>query len=107
MKAVATREQQWISGFGTPHILDHPNRILPGQGDRQDHIDFLSAYESFILVLLSDSHDENRPVLWHPDLHASNIFAQPVEEGEMLAALPLSVSSIIDWQGAWIGPAFI
>ena len=107
MTAVATRELQWIAGFGTPHIHDHPNRILPGQGNRQDHIDCLSAYECLIPMLLSDSHDENRPVLWHPDLHASNIFVQPVEEGKMLAAISLSVSSIIDWQGTWIGPAFL
>ena len=91
----------------TLRYTTYPNRIFPGQGDPEEHISWLSTYESFTLMLLSDSHDGNRPFLWHSNLHASNIFVQPVEEGKTLAAIPLLVSSIIDWQGAWIGPALL
>ena len=90
MKAVVTRMDC------TLRYTTYPNRIFPGQGDPEEHISWLSTYESFTLMLLSDSLDENRPFLWHSNLHASNIFVQPVEEGKTLTAIPLLVSSIID-----------
>lgn len=38
------------------------------------------------------------PVLWHPDLHAGNIFVDPQN--------PARIMSIIDWQGAHVAPFF-
>ncbi|KAJ7641411.1 kinase-like domain-containing protein [Roridomyces roridus] len=38
-------------------------------------------------------------IIWHPDLNMGNIFVSP-EDG-------YKVVSIIDWQGAWAGPAFL
>ncbi|KAF2150526.1 hypothetical protein K461DRAFT_269966 [Myriangium duriaei CBS 260.36] len=40
-----------------------------------------------------------RPILWHPDLHARNIFVD--------AENPTVVTGIIDWQSASIEPAFV
>lgn len=108
MKAVASREREWIARFGTPHILDDPNRVLPGQGNREDHTNWLSLYITLIPALIPPLQEQKRPVLWHPDLHASNIFIRSSEkEGKISPAIPLMPSSIIDWQGAWIGPAFL
>jgi len=107
MKAVASREQEWITRFGTSHILDDPNRMLPGQGNHQDHISWLSVYTTLVPTLVPPLQEQKRPVLWHPDLHASNIFIRPSEEGKISPTIPISLSSIIDWQGAWIGPAFL
>ncbi|KAL4071198.1 hypothetical protein V8B97DRAFT_2047223 [Scleroderma yunnanense] len=107
MEAVASREQEWIARFGTPHIFDHPNRVLPGQGNREDHISCLSMFATLIPILIPPLQEQKKPVLWHPDLHASNIFIRPSEEGKISPAIPISLSSIINWQGAWIGPAFL
>ncbi|KAH7930175.1 hypothetical protein BV22DRAFT_1028686 [Leucogyrophana mollusca] len=108
MTAVARREQEWISSFGTPHFLDDPNRILPGQGNRDDHVAVLSLYTTLVPIITPPLHEQVRPVMWHPDLHASNIFVKHSKElSKNSPALPLAVSSIIDWQGTWIGPAFL
>ncbi|KAF9232906.1 hypothetical protein BU15DRAFT_90536 [Melanogaster broomeanus] len=108
MTAVARREQEWISRFGTLHILDDPNRVLPGQGTRDDHVAWLSVYTTLISILIPPDHKQTRPVMWHPDLHASNIFVNYSEvQGKIVPTVPLTVSSIIDWQGSWVGPAFL
>ncbi|KIJ60544.1 hypothetical protein HYDPIDRAFT_98464, partial [Hydnomerulius pinastri MD-312] len=108
MRAVACREQEWISRFGTPHILDDPNRVLPGQGNREDHVTLLSEYTTLVPILIPPHREQTRPVMWHPDLHASNVFVKQCEgQGKISPATPLAVSSIIDWQGVWIGPAFL
>ena len=107
MKAVASRESEWIARFGTPNILDDPNRVLPGQGNREDHISSLSLYATLIPFLVPPLQEQKRPVLWHSDLHGSNIFIRPSEEGKVSPSIPISLTSIIDWQGSWIGPAFL
>ena len=52
--------------------------------------------------------DQVMPMLWHPNLHASNLFLL-VKELTGVLKPPFTISSIIDWQGqgAWIGPAFL
>ncbi|EGN99489.1 hypothetical protein SERLA73DRAFT_182452 [Serpula lacrymans var. lacrymans S7.3] len=108
MTAVARREQDWIHSFSTLHILDDPNRILPGQGSRDDHVALLSVFTTLVPILVPCLHEQARPVMWHPDLHASNIFVEYSEEqGTISPTIPLTISSIIDWQGTWIGPAFL
>ncbi|KAH7914064.1 hypothetical protein BJ138DRAFT_1144560 [Hygrophoropsis aurantiaca] len=108
MTAVASREQAWISRFGTPHILDDPNRVLPDQGDRADHVSCLSLYTTYVPFLVPAEPEHTRPIMWHPDLHASNIFIAGSESGkEATIAEPLVLSAIIDWQGTCIGPAFL
>lgn len=57
-------EQEWISRFGISHILDDPNRVLPGQGNHKDHISWLSVH----VTLIPPSREQKRPDLWHPDL---------------------------------------
>ncbi|KAF9230462.1 kinase-like domain-containing protein, partial [Melanogaster broomeanus] len=108
MTAVARREQEWISRFGTAHILDDPNRVLPGQGTRDDHIDWLSTYTTLVPILVPPHREQKRPVMWHPDLHAGNIFVTHSKaKRKITPTVPLTVSSIIDWQGTCVGPAFL
>ncbi|KIJ14019.1 hypothetical protein PAXINDRAFT_79920 [Paxillus involutus ATCC 200175] len=108
MTAAARREQEWIRDFGTSHILDDPDRVLPGQGTREDHVEFLSAYITLAPLLIPPLHEQVMPVMWHHDLHASNIFVEYSEEqGKISPKIPLSISSVIDWQGTCVGPAFL
>ncbi|KAF9239693.1 kinase-like domain-containing protein [Melanogaster broomeanus] len=108
MTAVARREQEWISHFGTAHILDDPNRVLPGQGTRDDHIEWLSTYTILVPILVPPDREQKRPVMWHPDLHAGNIFVTHSNiQGKITPTIPLALSSIIDWQGTCVGPAFL
>jgi hypothetical protein len=65
-------------------------------------------YYKYILPYLVP--DDGRYVgghLWHPDLHAANLFVVPsgpaTEDGKIQA----NITSFIDWQGAWVGPAFL
>jgi hypothetical protein len=43
--------------------------------------------------------DASKPLLFHPDLHARNLFVDPDD--------PTKILSIIDWQSTAIEPAFI
>ncbi|KAF8834547.1 hypothetical protein BDN67DRAFT_992640 [Paxillus ammoniavirescens] len=101
MTASARREQEWLRRFGTSHILDDPDRVLPGQGTREDHVAFLSAYITLAPFLIPPLREQVMPVMWHLDLHASDIF------GTISPKIPLSISSVIGWQGTCIGPAFL
>ncbi|KAF9243407.1 kinase-like domain-containing protein [Melanogaster broomeanus] len=108
MTAVARREQEWISRFGTAHFLDDPNRVLPGQGTRDDHIEWLSTYTTLVPILVPPHREQKRPVMWHPDLHAGNIFVTHSKgKRKITPTIPLTISSIIDWQGTCVGPAFL
>lgn len=72
----------------------------PYQGLPQEHRDMLTTARS-ILQAISTSpsvQKASKPLLYHPDLHARNIF---VSEHD-----PTIVTNIIDWQGTSIEPAF-
>jgi Phosphotransferase enzyme family len=59
----------------------------------------ISLYKKFLQItpyLLPNQVELIRPTLWHWDIHAPNIF---VDGGR--------VSSLIDWQTAWLGPLFL
>lgn len=71
------------------------------QTDRQespdDHIRALNEYITIAQPLLPSISNKHalQAILWHPDLHTGNIFV----DGN-------KISSIIDWQGCPVRPAF-
>ncbi|GIZ48249.1 hypothetical protein CKM354_001131700 [Cercospora kikuchii] len=74
-------------------VADHERRIR--------HIELLDALEA-TLSRLARSHavkDASGATLFHPDLHARNIFVDSADHTK--------VTSIIDWQSAAIEPAFV
>jgi aminoglycoside phosphotransferase (APT) family kinase protein len=59
------------------------------------HMDLYKRYMSVAEYLLPEG-DQSRPTLWHYDIHLPNVF---VHKGR--------ITSLIDWQGTWIGPLFL
>ncbi|KDR69152.1 hypothetical protein GALMADRAFT_256362 [Galerina marginata CBS 339.88] len=104
---VATREQTWIDRYAKPHIHDDFLCGLPLQGKRDDHIELLEYYKYMLPYLVPEDSRYLHGHLWHPDLHAANLFVTPsgpTTEDEKVQA---NITSCIDWQGAWVGPAFL
>lgn len=86
---MASREKEWISQFATAHILDDPYRVLPSQGDRHEHIGLLSVYKDLNSILVPLQAELTTPTLWHPDIHASNLFVLPNKKDGGLFTPPL------------------
>ncbi|KAG6906627.1 hypothetical protein DXG01_012872 [Tephrocybe rancida] len=107
MYDVAMREQSWIDRHAKPHLADHFLCGLPFQGQRDDHIEALEYYKYVVTCLVPSERRYLHGYLWHPDLHAGNLFVSasgpPAHDGK----LRLNITSCIDWQGAWVGPAFL
>lgn len=70
------------------------------QGSREEHRRLLIAGRSILREMSASSTLQNAatPLLFHPDLHARNIFVSKHD--------PTIVTDIIDWQGASVEPAF-
>ena len=104
---VAKREQTWIDRYAKPHIHDSFLCGLPLQGKQDDHIELLEYYKYILPYLVPDDSRYLGGHLWHPDLHAANLFVVPsgtvTEDGKVQA----NITSCINWQGAWVGPAFL
>ncbi|KAJ7090561.1 kinase-like domain-containing protein [Mycena crocata] len=99
LHAIAAREEAWIASHAKPHIHDDPFRAVVGPQLQDEHLSVLSQYRSVIPALVPADEKALTSVLWHPDLNPGNIFVSPKED--------FRVVSIIDWQGAWAGPAYL
>ncbi|RDB27007.1 Altered inheritance of mitochondria protein 9, mitochondrial [Hypsizygus marmoreus] len=104
---IATREQKWIDLCAKPSIHDDHLCGLPLQGKQDDHIELLQHYKDLIPFLVPKNHKYLSGHLWHPDLHRGNIFVNRADAPDETTGPAYEVSSIIDWQNAWIGPAFL
>lgn len=63
----------------------------------QAHIEMLQRLLSIVPDVVPNDPEITSSRLWHPDFHSGNIFVD--KNG--------NIESIIDWQGAWLGPVFI
>ncbi|KIY48787.1 hypothetical protein FISHEDRAFT_73299 [Fistulina hepatica ATCC 64428] len=99
---IVEREQFWISVFATPSLNDNYLCILPGQGKTDDHLRALNHFTALIPYIVPRQPAHLAGHLWHPDLHANNVLVAPSD-----APGGFSVTSVIDWQCSWVGPAFI
>ena len=107
MVDVALREQTWIDLYAKPHIHDDFLCGLPLQGKQDDHIEMLEYYKSIVPYLVPEDSRYLHGHLWHPDLHASNLFVVPSGPATEGGKIQANITSCIDWQGAWVGPAFL
>lgn len=99
LKSLARCEIDWLSEHASGNgELCHP--FLHASSDQQSpqaHINLLEKFVSVIPLITPKDEEIVSARLWHPDFHAGNIFVNKAGK----------ITSIIDWQGAWIGPIFI
>ncbi|KAF9036378.1 kinase-like domain-containing protein [Panaeolus papilionaceus] len=107
MVDVALREQQWIDQYAKPHLHDDFLCCLPHQGKLDDHIELLEYYKHVLSLLVPSDPQHLSGHLWHPDLHASNLLVTPSGTTSSDGKIQVDITSCIDWQGAWVGPAFL
>ncbi|KAF2728298.1 hypothetical protein EJ04DRAFT_546854 [Polyplosphaeria fusca] len=89
LKSLAGCEVDWLSKYASGNVND--------QRSPQAHIDLLEKFISIIPLITPKEDEIVSARLWHPDFHAGNIF---IDKTGM-------ITSLIDWQGALIGPIFI
>jgi hypothetical protein len=67
----------------------------------EEHLQLLETSEKTLDVIRDTTavQEASKPLLFHPDSHARNIFVDPND--------PTKILSIIDWQSTVIEPAFI
>lgn len=98
--ANARRERESIDRLGKPPRLEG---LFNGPGQYQSSksakIKALQCYFKVAKYLLPKNKATHSPVLWHPDLHADNIFVDPEDQKK--------ITGIIDWQAAHIAPMFL
>ncbi|KAF8810649.1 hypothetical protein BYT27DRAFT_7185778 [Phlegmacium glaucopus] len=107
MVDVVVREQTWIDRYVKPHLYDDFLCGLPLQGKQDDHIEVLEYYKYLLPRLVPQNSRYLHGHLWHPDLHSGNLFVIPSDSTAQDGKVQLNITSCIDWQGAWVGPAFL
>ncbi|GJJ12970.1 hypothetical protein Clacol_007217 [Clathrus columnatus] len=103
---VALREQYWIYRHAKPSLTDDFLCGIPTQGKQDDHIEILERYKSLLQYLVPKERLYLHGHLWHPHLSTSNLFVVPskvTQDGK----IQVNITSCINWQGAWVGPAFL
>ncbi|KAG6379580.1 kinase-like domain-containing protein [Boletus reticuloceps] len=98
VRAIVDIEKEWLSTFAVPRKRGDPFR-RPGSDNVPDaHARLLDDFLAVLpIVLPSDAICA--PVLWHMDLHASNILVPRKGSSEILG--------LLDWQGTTIRPLFL
>ncbi|GAB1217885.1 hypothetical protein ATERTT37_007128 [Aspergillus terreus] len=88
---------QMFSTFpGQQGLFYGPRQYQP----RADHKrKTLQHYMKALPFLLPKDEEVSKPVLWHPDLHADNIFVNPNN--------PTEIVSVLDWQAVNLSPLFL
>jgi hypothetical protein len=99
LQSLARREIDWIKAYGDPkRAINYPFQFTSAdQHSAEAHIACLRKFISAIPHIIPKDPELCPPRFWHPFLHAGNIY---VDE-------QCRISSIVDWQGAWIAPPFI
>jgi len=63
------------------------------------HLETLDQLHSLIPLIVPPHPEINRSVLWHTDLHGSNVMVENTEH-------PSAIADIIDWQFMMVAPLF-
>lgn len=98
IKGIVNIEKQWLSKFAVPYKPGDRFRRSDSESAPDAHIRLLDNFLAVIPTILPPD-ELSAPVLWHNDLHASNIFVSP--EG------PPDILGLIDWQGISVRPLFL
>lgn len=94
--AIVNRETAWMEEFAVPKSPGDPLYVSHAQSSPDAHIALLQKLLKATPFLIPQDPGMIASTLWHSDIHASNIF---VSKGR--------ISSLIDWQAAWMGPFFL
>lgn len=94
--SVGRREMAWIQHFAVPKATDDPLCVSTAQNNPEIHVELLEKFLKVAPYLLDIDKQLVRSIIWHADLHSSNLFI----EGNR-------ITSVIDWQGVWTGPLFL
>ncbi|KAL8970320.1 MAG: hypothetical protein Q9197_003870 [Variospora fuerteventurae] len=99
LRALAAREERCIEQLGiTSHqlgLFGGPDSYKPTSASK---ISVLEDYSKIAGYLVPNNVATHSPVLWHGDLHMSNIFVDPDD--------PTKITGLIDWQATNIAPLF-
>ncbi|KAF8122597.1 kinase-like domain-containing protein [Boletus edulis] len=98
VRAIVDIEKAWLSTFAVPRERGDPFRRPGSDNDPDAHARLLDDFLAVLpIVLPSDAICA--PVLWHMDLHASNILVPRQGSSGILG--------LLDWQGTTIRPLFL
>jgi hypothetical protein len=99
LRSIAEREINWIKTYShrNPQCSNGWLYTSTEQTSPEAHISSLSRFRSAVPDIVPRDHDLSSSRFWHPDFHTGNIYVD--DQGK--------ISSIIDWQGAWMSPLFI
>ncbi|KLO09777.1 hypothetical protein SCHPADRAFT_808487, partial [Schizopora paradoxa] len=89
-------EQEWLQHFAQPRRPEDPTYRSAENNDPQQHIEALEKCLKAMPHVIPQQLAW--PAIWHPDLHKGNIFVSK--------DAPHTLSGLIDWQFAGIGPFF-
>ena len=98
IKAIVDIEKQWLATFAVPRNSRDLFRRSDSENVPDAHIRLLDDFLAIIPSVLPPD-ELCAPVLWHTDLHASNIFVPPEGSPDILG--------LIDWQGISVRPLFL
>ncbi|KAL3475575.1 kinase-like domain-containing protein [Aspergillus californicus] len=94
--SVGRREIAWIKRYAAQRATDDSPYASASQRSPEAHIQLLEKFLEIAPHLVDIDKCFLRSVIWHGDLHSSNLF---VDDNH--------ISSVIDWQGVWAGPLFL
>ncbi|OJJ65712.1 hypothetical protein ASPBRDRAFT_139524 [Aspergillus brasiliensis CBS 101740] len=94
--SVGRREIAWIKRYAAAKATDDSPYASASQRSPEAHIQLLEKFLEIAPHLVDIDKCFLRSVIWHGDLHSSNLF---VDNNH--------ISSVIDWQGVWAGPLFL
>ncbi|KAF2746697.1 hypothetical protein M011DRAFT_477924 [Sporormia fimetaria CBS 119925] len=77
-------------------LFNGPNQYRPTKSLK---LAVIHDYLKVATQILPKDTSLTKPTLWHPDLHAGNIFVDPAQ--------PTKILNIIDWQAVNISPLFL
>jgi hypothetical protein len=107
MVNTVVREQTWIYLYAKAHLHNDSLCGLPIQGKQDDHIEALEYYKYFLPYLVPNERRYLHDHLWHSELLAGKVFGIPSGSTGRNGKIQVNIISCLDWQGAWIGPAFL
>jgi Phosphotransferase enzyme family len=104
LRSGATLEE-YASGLADAGLAQIPDAEVPSndrlwyQGTISENLELLETAREVIGQLVHSPKIPSIPILYHPDLHARNIFVSEED--------PTQITAIIDWQSTSIEPVFV
>lgn len=97
-RAIAESEIAWLQQYACPHDVNSPLYRNERDNVPSEHVALLQRFLKLVPFLWPPSVI-CQPCLWHPDLHASNVFISSTD--------PIEYTGIIDWQSSLVAPLYL